>query len=484
VTPGIHPLRSFLFVVIGASLSTCTPAPDLLDQIIDQGVIRVVTRNSPTTFFLGPDSPKGIEFELARDFAHRIGVELEVATADRYWQVLPNVTDGNAHIAATGLAVDPADAAIVEFGPSYQSSRQQLIYRRGSKRPRDTADLVGKRIEVIADAPYAQTLREAANDLPDLTWTESSEFGIEDLVTRVANGQADYTIVDSNLFEVMRQYHPEARVAFDFGPPKPIAWALPKGAGRLREAVAAYFAEIKATGELQRLIDRYAANQHKFDYVGARAFMQHVSARLPLYRAQFELAGTETGIDWRLLAAIAYQESHWRHDAVSPTGVRGIMMLTEHAAAAVQISNREDPSESIIGGALYLRSMIEKLPERIAPTDRMWMGLAAYNIGFGHLEDARVVTQMNGGNADSWRDVRKYLPLLTEEQWFSKVRRGYARGDVPVQYVDNVRRYYQLLQWIGDDAMPAEPDDDTQTAAGPLTASLDRPVSDDSEKTL
>jgi membrane-bound lytic murein transglycosylase F len=359
----------------------------------------------------------------------------------------------------------------VQFGPAYQTSTQQLIYRRGSRRPRDAADLVGKRIEIIADAPYAQTLRKVANDYPLLSWVESSEYGIEDLVARVANGESDYTIVDSNLFAVMRQYHPEARVAFDFGSPQPIAWALPKGARKLREAVSAYFAEIKATGELQRLIDRYSVVEHNFDYVGARAFMQHVESRLPLYREQFQRAGAQTGIDWRLLAAIAYQESHWLHDAVSPTGVRGIMMLTEHAAEAVRITDREDPAESIAGGARYLRRMIDKLPERIGAADRQWMGLAAYNIGFAHVEDARVLTQINGANPDSWRDVRKHLPLLTEEKWFSQVRRGYARGDVPVHYVDNVRRYYQLLQWIADDDLSAEPGV-AEGSTGEITASL------------
>lgn len=447
-------MRATLFVIIASTLCTCTPAPSTLEQILERGELRFVTRNSPTTYYLGPGQPQGIEYELARGFADYLGVSLTLISAEQPWQIVPSLLDGTADIGATGLAVDSQFThESIELGPSYQESYQQIVYRRGTRRPRSVEDLVGASLAVIADSDYSAALQDVGAKHPELAWTEHADATVEDLVRRVTEGEFDYTVADSNLFAILRQYHPEARTAFSISDAKPIAWALPGRAGDLREAVSAYFAEATAVGKLDSITDKYYSAAKNFDYVGSRAFVQHAKSRLPRYQDHFRTTAVKSGFDWRLLAAIAYQESHWRADAVSPTGVRGLMMLTEHTATSVDVSDREDPIQSIDGGAVYLQQMIEKLPARIAPQDRLWMGLAAYNIGFGHLEDARIITQMRGGNPDSWQEVRENLPLLTDEKWHSRVRRGYARGDVPVLYVDNIKRYYQLLQWL-DDSQP------------------------------
>ena len=156
-------------------------------------------------------------------------------------------------------------------------------------------------------------------------------------------------------------------------------------------------------------------------------------------------------MDWRLLAAIGYQESHWDRDAVSPTGVRGIMMLTRAAAKDMDIADRKDPEQSIRGGARYLARMLQRIPERVPEPDRTWLALAAYNVGYGHLEDARILTQKNKGNFDRWVDVKESLPLLSQKKWFKQTRYGYARGREPVRYVDNIRTYYDILVWLTEE---------------------------------
>ena len=170
--------------------------------------------------------------------------------------------------------------------------------------------------------------------------------------------------------------------------------------------------------------------------------------RLPKLRPYFEEAEALTGIDWRLLAAVGYQESHWQENAVSPTGVRGIMMLTQDTARHVGIKNRLDPRLSIIGGARYLRIVEKKIPDRIDDINRLWLTLAGYNIGFGHLEDARILTQRQGANPDLWLDVKERLPLLRKKAYYSTVKHGFARGNEPVTYVENIRNYYDLLLWF------------------------------------
>lgn len=410
------------------------------------GELRVVTQNSPATFYYGADEPRGIEYELARGFAERLGVELRIETADRTWEIFPEIHAGRAHIGAAGLSAGQAREALVTFGPAYQRVEQQLIYRRGHERPESLKELTGEAVHVLAGSPHARPLRRAR---PELRWTEDPDATAETLIRRVAQGEIDYAVVDSNALRMLRHYYPEVLDAFSVGRPSNVAWALPKHADALRERVAAYFAEIEATGELQAIIDRHYYAAHEFDYVGARAFVRHLKTRLPQYRAMFEQAERETGIDWRLLAAMSYQESHWDPEAVSPTGVRGLMMLTQNTAAMMGV-DRNDPLDSILGGARYYARIQDKIPERIVEDDRRWFAVAAYNIGFGHVEDARIITEIQGGNIDEWEHVRRRLPLLSDEKWHSRVRRGYARGAVPVQYVENVRRYYALLQWITD----------------------------------
>jgi membrane-bound lytic murein transglycosylase F len=123
------------------------------------------------------------------------------------------------------------------------------------------------------------------------------------------------------------------------------------------------------------------------------------------------------------------------------------MMLTKVTASELGVNERSDPVESIRGGALYLSRLMKKVPKRIQEPDRSWLALAAYNIGYGHLEDARKITQSRGGNPDSWKDVKEYLPLLRKRKWHNKTKHGYARGNEAVHYVENIRNYYAILSW-------------------------------------
>jgi len=194
-----------------------------------------------------------------------------------------------------------------------------------------------------------------------------------------------------------------------------------------------------------------------------------VDQRLPQFMDMFTYAAYETGVDWRLLAAIGYQESHWDPAAVSPTGVRGIMMLTRAAAKDLGVDNRLDPMQSIRGGALYLKKMKSRISGEVQEPDLTWLALAAYNVGLGHLEDARILTQKNKGDPNKWVDVKENLPLLTQKKWFQQTRYGYARGREPVRYVENVRSYYDILLWLTDR-------NGEETTPAPETPSFDLPA--------
>ena len=445
--------RALGTVILSVALSSCSAPPSLLEQIIASGEFRAVTRNSPATFYYGINTPRGIDYELAKGYADHIGVDLHMYVADGIWQILPEVAEGRAHVGAASLTVTDPRKKIVDFSPRYQTITHEVIYRRGTLKPNDLEDLVSGHFEIPTGSSYISILEDARHEIPRLTWTEKREVSAEELVRRVANGEIDYTIIDSNIFPLLQHSYPDARKAFTIGYPTSVAWALPKTADTsLRESISAYFAELQATGELDDLLDRYYfSTKGEFDYVGSRAFVKHFESRLPIYKNYFLAAEKQTAVDWRLLAAIAYQESHWDAEAVSPTGVKGMMMLTLKTAGMLGIENRTDPEQSIYGGAEYFVRVTKKIPERIGEPDRTWFALAAYNVGFGHLEDARIITEIQGGNPDSWNEVRERLPLLAEENWFRRVPRGYARGHEPMIYVDNIRRYYDILRWMTAD---------------------------------
>lgn len=450
INRGTKLIRAFGIVAATWLLGTCSSPPSLLDQILISGELRVATRNGPSTFYYGSDEPRGVDYDLAKGFADRLGVELKIYEADRFPQILADVQTGRAHLGAASLSATESRRHLVDFGPSYLSVQPLLIYRRGARKPRDFADLLESNLEVLGGSSYVSALQTVRAEEPALTWVEVPDVSVEELVRRVALRQIDYTIVDSNLFDLLKHSIPNVVAAFSVGEETPVGWALRKGSDpSLQASVATYFEELEASSELDRIIDRYYFHvEDEFDYVGSKAFVKHFQTRLREYKSFFVRAADETGLDWRLLAAMAYQESHWNPKAVSPTGVRGIMMLTQGTAQMMEVEDRTDPLESIVGGARYLVRVIKKVPFRIAEPDRTWLSLAAYNVGFGHLEDARIITEIQGGNPDSWIEVRARLPLLADPDWYQRVPRGYAGGWEPVRYVDNVRRYYEILQWM------------------------------------
>lgn len=215
-------------------------------------------------------------------------------------------------------------------------------------------------------------------------------------------------------------------------------------------------------GVLLALDDKYYGHIEEFNYVDTRMFIKAIENKLPKFQPLFEKYGHD--IDWRLLAAISYQESHWDPKARSYTGVRGMMMLTLPTAKQMGIKSRLDPEQSIQGGAKYFKQLIERMPARISSPDRLWFALASYNIGLGHLNDARAITKAQGGDPDRWVEVKERLPLLKQKKYYKKTRYGYARGDEPVNYVENIRRYYDTLTWMDDQKKKIQPKADLAQA--------------------
>ncbi len=428
-----------------------------LDIVKEAGALRVLTINGPTTYFEGPDGPTGLDYELAKGFADSLGVELQLEVVDSFASIFPRIVRGDAQFAAAGITITEEREKLVRFTPPYQEIRQQVVYLRGTLRPRKVEDLIGRQVEVVAGTSFAERLRQLKVDYPDLSWRESNNKTAEELMVEVWEGLLELSIADSNLVAVVRQHYPQVQVAFDITQAQQLAWAFPPSEDdSLYAAATAYIEELRNSGELKRLLERYYGAVQKFDYLNVTTYRQRVATVLPNYETMFRDVAGKYELDWRLLAAQAYQESQWDPDAVSPTGVKGLMQLTEATAKRFDIDDREDPRASIEGGARYLRNLLDRLPARITEPDRTWLALAAYNVGFGHMEDARVLTQKQGRDPDKWVDVKEHLPLLAKPQWYKQAKHGYARGYEAVSYVTRIRSFYDILTKVDEERTPAE----------------------------
>lgn len=431
-------------------LGACVEKPSTLERIKEDGVLRVVTRNSPATYFQDRNGETGFEYELVKRFADDLGVKLEIETADNLDDLFSQLGKPSGPVlAAAGLVSSEQRQGQARFSHPYLEVTPQIIYRNGKSRPTNAAGLVGKRILVLKGSSHAEQLAELKKQYPGLEYEESDQVEVVDLLRMVDEGQIDLTLVDSNELAMNQVYFPNVRVAFDLGDARDQRWAVAAGEDNsLLNEINEYLDKVHKNGTLQRLKDRYYGHVDVLGYVGAYTFAQHLQERLPRFEKHFRTYAKQEQVDWRLLAAIGYQESMWQPEVTSKTGVRGLMMLTQRTAQAMGVSNRLDPVQSIRGGAKYFMHVKEQLDDSIKEPDRTWFALAAYNVGGGHLDDARKLAEREGLNPNKWLDVKKMLPRLSQKKWYSKTRYGYARGGEPVHFVANIRRYYDILTWV------------------------------------
>nr|WP_256388326.1 membrane-bound lytic murein transglycosylase MltF [Salinivibrio sp. DV] len=417
-----------------------------LEKIRDRGVLRVGTLNNQLSYYIGPNGPTGLDYDLAKRFADKLGVKLEMTPTYTLSGLFPALERGDVDIIAAGLTITPQRLDAFRPGPAYYFVSQQVVYKNGHWRPRDVDDFNRDDavMAVVEGSSHDLTLQSLKQAHPALSWQVVQDADDDELLKQVANGDIDFTIADSVDIALIQRTHPDITVAMELSEDEPVAWFMKKqGDSSVYALMVEFFGDLAQSGELAILEEKYFGHVDQFDYVDTRAFLRAIESKLPKWEPLFKKYANE--FDWRLLAALSYQESHWNPRAISPTGVRGMMMLTLPTAKSVGVRNRLDPEQSIKGGALYLQRVLERVPDSVNPHERIWFALASYNIGFGHMMDARRLTEAQGANPNSWSDVKKRLPMLAKRQYYTQTRYGYARGYEALSYVENIRRYYQSI---------------------------------------
>lgn len=440
--------RRVVLAFLAILAASCEEAPKPIAPVSESGELVVLTVNGPATYFEDAQGlPSGFEYDLATLFAREMKAKARFLVIDNPAKIDRALRTGQAHLAAAALARHFDFPGGLAWGPSYFTTQHQVVGRSGEQpRAKSLDDLAGKRIGVVEESVGEYLLGEhpkisstPLERLPPATSTL-------ELLEQVANRKLDYALVESTRFTLARRFYPQLEVAFNIGKPLDYAWLVSTVDKKaVVDAAKPFFERLKKDGTLKRLVDRYYGHALRMNSVDSGALLEKIPALLPALKPFFQEAEILSGIDWRLIAAIGYQESHWDPSATSPTGVRGLMMLTDETAERLQVKNRLDARDSIIGGARYFALLKEALHPRIGEPDKSYLALAAYNLGLGHLEDARIVAQQNKLNPDKWQDVRQVLGKLAEPETFSTLKHGYARGFEAQQLVDNVRNYYDIL---------------------------------------
>ena len=421
------------------------PVTPGLEGILSDGRLVVLTRISPALYYEGSTGPTGFEYELAKDFARDLGVPVTFRVYDTEPELLDALARNAGHLAAAGIVATDKRRKAFAFTEPYETVRQLVVCRRLAGRVRSMKDLAGRHV-LLAEGTYgAEIFREKARAVEGIVIDEEGASS-EDLLTGVADGGADCTVADSITFKVTQPYRIELRKAFELTGAEPVGWAFPKNAEGLGDKLSTWFAKAGKSGLLARLARRYHGFLPLFDYVDIRSFQRAIDDVLPKYEKAIRRAAAQNGLPWELLAALSWQESHWNPDASSPTGVRGFMMLTHPTAKELGVSNRLNASESLRGGAKYLADIKLRLPDKIKEPNRTWMALAAYNMGLGHLLDARILAARRGLDMNSWTDIRQILPLLEKPDIYGTLRHGRGRGRQALHFVQQIRAYMYILR--------------------------------------
>ena len=438
----------FIFMPLFILLSGCQPftPSSMIEKVQSRDHLIWGTFNSTLTYSHNGNKFEGIDYELAKQFANYLNVELQINEYKSLTDLLAALDEGKIDFAGAGLNLTKIRAKKYRSSPPYYYTSKKVVYRRGSFRPRSISDLNAP-LHVIQASSHKEFLRDLQKNEPNLEFVVTEAADQEDILRLVVDKKIKFAVVDSGTLAQKQRFYPELAEAFPISKKLPVAWLIRKDTDdSLYSLMIDFIGKKHQDHTIEKLEEKYFGHVKHFDYVDTRIFLKRIKTKLPKYEALFKKHANKD-VDWILLAAVAYQESHWNPNAVSPTGVRGMMMLTHDTASFVGIKNRRDAEQSIKGGAKYLAMQINRLPNSIPQNQKVWFALASYNIGFGHMMGARKITKIRKQNPNSWTDVKNNLPLLHQRKWFRYTRYGYARGREAQHYVNNIRQYQETLQW-------------------------------------
>ena len=389
------------------------------------------------------DRLAGFEHDLITAFAAAHNLPIRFIPVPDGAHALQAVTEGRAHLAAGNIEFQPTPTLLWS---NSLGKKQLVLVGRNDQPVLDTAARIqGRLVAAVHHSSAAQAVLNLQKEgihaqITYPIWSDEAT-----LLTRLSRNTFDYVVTDMAHFRSANLMHPKLQVAYLFPQSIPTAWAISPQFPDLKVAIDDFLDSATRDGLIERLEDRYFGTDRNLDEFDLRTFQARIQERLPKYQPYFEAAAAQTGLDWRFLAAVSYQESHWDPEATSYTGVRGLMMLTSETADRLGVENRLDPQQSILGGARYLTMLMESMPPQAPEEDRRSMALAAYNIGLGHFNSVRTLARATQPDDLTWFNLKQALLLAQRPEHARYFRSGRPRGAEAVAMAEGVNMFYDVL---------------------------------------
>lgn len=419
---------------------------DQWQRIINKGYLNYGTRISLLAYFDDGASEIGVEYQLLQQFCEQNDLQLQVLVYPNNSEMFSALELGRIDVAGGHLTITEKRQQRFNFSRPFAHSSIKVVTWSKWKNIKSLADLKHAKGAIVADSSYQEFIQQ--QDIQFEHLSDDNQKNLFELIGMVSKKQLDFTLADSEIIEIYDKFFPNLLFPLQLTEPTGIAFALNRtDSHRLKQRLDLMLEKTQVDGRLQQFREQIIQQIPKLKTTQTIAFLTYLYTRWSNLRTLFKQTAAQHDFNFLLLAAISYQESHWNSKAVSPTGVRGLMMLTQRTAKEVGISDRNDPQQSLIGGIRYFKKLYAKFPERISPQDRIAFALASYNMGYRHLEDARILTQRNHKDPDLWTAVEPFLRQLNQPKIGKTLKWGVADGETAANYVNNIFTYWQMLRW-------------------------------------
>ncbi len=430
-----------------------------LPQIKERGKLIALTGYDMTSYFIYKGRPMGFEYELLKDFALYLGVDLEIVVVRDLDSLFVELNRGTGDLLAYNLTVTKERQEQVDFTDHHTEVRQVLVQRlpeNWRKMTRDAItralitspiDLIGKKVHVRKGSAYYERLVNLSHEIGgeiDIV-TVPGDVTTEELIRQVAAGEIDYTVADENIAWINQSAYDNLDVSMPLSLPQRIAWGVRKNSPHLRAAVNQWLTQIKREPTFNVIYHKYYRNRSFFRQRISSDFFSVTGRKISPFDHLIQKHAQKLAWDWRLLAALIYKESRFNPTAASWAGAQGLMQLVQTTADAYGANDIWDPQENLKAGTNYLIWLTRLWKEIPDSTERLKFILASYNVGPGHVIDARRLAEKYGKDPNSWRDVGEFLRKKSLPEFYNDevVQSGYCRGDEPVNYVEDIFKIYR-----------------------------------------
>ena len=448
--------------------SVAIPFTRDLNDIKKDGKLRVLLAYSSTSYFLYKGKPMGYEYELLQRLADHLNLELEIKISNNLDMLLTNLIKGHADIVAYGLAITEDRKKVAAFTDYLYLTKQVLVQKKPANWRKMTLDninksiiqdpleLIGDTVSVRENTSYFKRLKNLSKEMGGKIIIDTLEGNLstDEIIQMVADDKIKYTIADKNLASINSTYSPilDTNVPVSFS--QRIAWAVRPNSPQLLEATNTWIKQYRKKSEYNVIYNKYFKNRRSFKNRVKSDFYSVNTNEISQYDKIIKTNAKRINWDWRLLAALIYQESNFKNEASAWSGAEGLMQLMPGTAEDMGIKNRLEPKENIRGGTRYLKTIYDGFYDIKDSVQRVKFTLAAYNCGYFHVRDAQKLATINQLDPNVWDgQVDQMILALTYPQNFNKekIKYGYVRGQEPFNYVvDIFKRYDHYVRFIDE----------------------------------